>query len=73
MSQVGKILIIFGIIFIILGAALSFGNKFPILQRLGHLPGDIVIKKENFTFYFPWVTCLVISFILYVLFNIFRR
>ncbi len=44
-------------------------SKFP----LGRLPGDIVIKRENSTFYFPIVTCLLISLILSLLMKIFRK
>ncbi|WP_246465346.1 DUF2905 domain-containing protein [Atribacter laminatus] len=47
--------------------------KIPILQRLGRLPGDIIVKKGNVTFCFPWVTCIIISIILTIIFSIFRR
>ena len=63
----GKILIVVGIFIIIIGVIFLFGDKIPFL---GKLPGDIIIKKKNFTFYFPIVTSillsLVISFIIYL-------
>jgi hypothetical protein len=63
----GKILIVVGIFIIIIGVLFLFGDKIPFL---GKLPGDIIIKKKNFTFYFPIVTSillsLVISFIIYL-------
>ena len=60
MQSFGKILIITGIVIFILGVLLTFSDKIPFL---GKMPGDITIKKENFTFYFPIVTSIVISII----------
>jgi hypothetical protein len=40
---------------------------------VGRLPGDILIKRDKFTFYFPLVTCILISLILTLLFSIFRK
>ncbi|HHH53701.1 MAG TPA: DUF2905 domain-containing protein [Bacteroidetes bacterium] len=58
----GKILIIIGIIFIILGILyIAFGNIF---SWFGHLPGDIRIEKENFKFYAPLTSGIVISIFL---------
>ena len=56
-----KTFIILGIVFILIGGILSFAGKIP---WLGRLPGDIVIKKENFSFYFPLTTCLLLSALL---------
>jgi uncharacterized protein HemY len=61
----GKILIFFGAILIFLGLIFSFAGKIP---YFGKLPGDIYIKKENFTFYFPITTCILVSIILSVIF-----
>jgi hypothetical protein len=61
---------------IVLGAALlAAGLAWPWLARwgLGRLPGDIVIQRPNFFFYFPVVTCLVISVVLTLLFWLFRK
>jgi len=60
-SGFGKILIVFGIILIGLGAVFMFSGRFP---WFGRLPGDIYIKKENFTFYFPLATSILISIVL---------
>jgi Protein of unknown function (DUF2905) len=70
MSDFGKILVFFGLILIVVGLIFLFGPKIP---WLGKLPGDITIKKENFIFYFPLATSLVISILLTILFSLFRR
>ena len=59
-----KIFILIGIIFIIIGLILYFFKDFPLF----HLPGDIVIKKENFSFYFPITSSILISIVLSVIF-----
>jgi H+/Cl- antiporter ClcA len=62
MPQVGKILIITGLILVIAGLILYFaGGK---LSWLGHLPGDIRVEKENFKFYFPITTMILLSILL---------
>ena len=53
-----KLLIFIGIIFIIVGILFLF--NIPI----GKLPGDILIKKDNFTFYFPIITCIIVSILI---------
>lgn len=60
----GNVLIIIGILTIVLGLVLKFAGK---LKWIGKLPGDVVIQKGNFTFYFPLVTSLLISLILSLL------
>ena len=53
---------------------LAAGLAWPWLSRyLGRLPGDVVVRRENFTFVFPIVTCIVISVILSLLFWLFGR
>lgn len=69
-DSLGKTLMILGAVLLIVGVVLHFGAKIP---WLGRLPGDIHIEKENFSFYFPVVTCIVISVILTVVFNLFSR
>ena len=64
-----KLFIFIGIIFIIIGLILYFFKDFPLFR----LPGDIVIKKENFTFYFPITSSILISIILSVIFYIVSR
>jgi Protein of unknown function (DUF2905) len=67
----GRALIALGLIILVLGVILSIGEKVPI--RLGRLPGDIVIRGKNSVFYFPLVTCLVISAILSFVMWLFGR
>ncbi len=66
----GKNLIMVGIIFILIGGFFLFKNKIP---WLGHLPGDIIIKKGNFGFYFPIATCILLSIILSIIFSLWRK
>jgi len=61
MQSFGKYLIIFGAIILIAGIILTF---FPRLNILGKLPGDISVKKGNYSFYFPIVTSIVLSILL---------
>ncbi|HHV06718.1 MAG TPA: DUF2905 domain-containing protein [Firmicutes bacterium] len=58
-----------GLLFI-LGALLTFGGR---LFRFGRLPGDILVQRGNFTFYFPILTCLILSIILSLIMRVFRR
>ncbi len=68
----GKLLILFGIILILIGVILIFIEKLPF--PLGKLPGDIYVRKENFIFYFPIATSLIISIFLTIILNlIFRK
>jgi len=66
----GKLLIILSITLTVLGLLLTFAGKLP---PLGKLPGDIRIERENFSFYFPLGTCLLVSLLLSLLFWLFRR
>ena len=59
-AQLGKALIFAGVLFIALGLALILGSRFPALG-LGRLPGDIAYKGKHGTFYFPIITCLLLS------------
>jgi hypothetical protein len=67
----GRMLIIMGIVLIIAGVLFSFGERPPI--RIGRLPGDIVVRGRNSTFYFPIVTCILISAILTLIMWLFNR
>ena len=66
----GKMLIGIGIVLIFIGMAITFGPKIP---WIGKLPGDIIIKKEPFSFYFPLTTCIIISIILSLFFYLLRK
>ncbi|HHU82800.1 MAG TPA: DUF2905 domain-containing protein [Firmicutes bacterium] len=66
----GRLLVIAGIFLVVLGLLFLLGERIP---GLGRLPGDIVIKREKFVFYFPLGTCLLLSLLLSLLLAIFSR
>lgn len=68
--DVGRTLLLFGIVLVVAGLLFMLLSKTTGLPKL---PGDIIIKKDNFTFYFPWVTSIVISIILSLIFFLFFR
>ena len=70
MSGIGRLLIILGLIIILVGVVVTLAGKLP---WLGRLPGDITIKRENFSFYFPLGTCLLLSLIFSLIMWLFRR
>ncbi len=70
MSEIGKTLIIFGLILVGVGLLFSFMHKVPFL---GRLPGDIYIQKKNFSFYFPLATSVLVSIILSLVFWLWSR
>jgi len=70
MQYIGKSLIILGIMIIAIGGLLLLSGKFP---WIGRLPGDIVIQKKNFTFYFPLATSILLSLLLTLVFWLLRR
>ncbi len=70
MSDLARILIVVGVILVAAGVALLLVPRIP---WLGRLPGDFVIKREHFTFYFPLATSILISIILSLIFWLFRR
>ena len=69
-QQIGKVLIIFGLVLVVVGGVSLISDKIPFL---GKLPGDIHIQNGNFNFYFPLVSCIIISLILTIILNLFRR
>lgn len=64
-AQIGKALIAVGILLVLIGGALLASGKIP---WVGRLPGDILIERKNFTFYFPLATGIVLSLLLTLLF-----
>lgn len=66
----GKTLMVFGAVLMGVGALLYFGGKIP---WFGRLPGDIHVERENFSFYFPVVTSILLSVILTIVLNLFSR
>ena len=70
MGELGKLLIVFGVVLVVMGLLFTFAGKIP---WLGHLPGDIYIQRERFSFYFPLATCLLLSLIVTLVLYLFRR
>ncbi|MEK9137056.1 MAG: DUF2905 domain-containing protein [Bacteroidota bacterium] len=70
MQPMGKMLVVFGLVIAGLGLALMFFDKIPFL---GKLPGDISVKRENFQFYFPITSSILISIIISVLLWLFSQ
>ena len=70
LGALGKLLILVGVLIIVIGLLLLVGEKIP---WVGRLPGDLMIKKEKFTFYFPITTSILISIILTLLLWILRK
>ncbi len=66
LREVGKMLLFLGVLLAAVGAFLLLGLKLPF--RLGRLPGDIIYQGRHSTFYFPVVTCIVLSVVLTLLF-----
>ena len=67
MEGIGKILLIVGGIIVILGLILVFSQHVPFL---GKLPGDILVRRDGFSFYFPIVTFLVVSILITIIVNV---
>jgi len=67
---IGRLFMGLGALLFIMGVVLTFAGR---LFHLGRLPGDILIQRGNFTFYFPLVTSLILSLLLTLILNIFRR
>jgi hypothetical protein len=70
LGPLGKMLILLGVFIILVGLFLLIGEKIP---WVGRLPGDIIIRRKNFTFYFPIVTSIVISIVLTLFFMLVRK
>lgn len=66
----GKLLIIIGIILILAGLWLTYSDKFPFF---GKLPGDISIERNNFKFYFPITTCIILSILISLILFLINR
>ena len=71
MTDLGKLLLLVGGVIIIVGAALLLAGRLHL--PLGRLPGDIVYRGKNTVFYFPIVTCIVISVVLSLIFWLLGR
>ena len=67
--ELGRLLIVLGGVILVAGIALTAAGRLGV----GRLPGDLVYKRGNFTFYFPFMTSIVISVVLSLLLWVFRR
>ncbi len=71
MEGLGRSLVILGLLIAVVGVLLMLGGRVPF--RAGRLPGDIVYKGKNAVFYFPLMTCLLISLVLSAVFWLMGR
>jgi len=69
-QSLGRWLLVAGLVLTLAGAAMSF---LPRLPWVGRLPGDIYIKRDHFSFYFPLTTCLLLSIVISLLVRLFKR
>ena len=72
LPSLGKLLITIGVVFVGVGILLLFSDRLSFL-RIGRLPGDVIYRRGNFTFYFPIVTSIFLSLILTLAFWLFGR
>jgi len=70
MQDLGRFLIVLGAAAVLIGVLLVLAPRIP---WLGWLPGDILIRRGTFTFYFPIVTCVVVSIVLTLILNLLGR
>jgi Protein of unknown function (DUF2905) len=71
MTDLGKLLLVLGSVILVVGAVLLIAGRFNL--PLGRLPGDIVYRGKNTSFYFPLTTCIVISIVLSLIFWLFGK
>lgn len=70
MSDIGRLLLVLGGVLVVLGLVLTFAGRVP---GLGRLPGDVVYRRGNVTFYFPLATSILLSLLLTLILWLFRR
>jgi len=70
MNDLGKLLVIAGLVLVVVGAMLRSGVG---RTWLGRLPGDINYSRSNFSFHFPIVTCIIVSVVLTLVLRLFRK
>ena len=71
MDQFGRVLMIMGGVIVVVGLLMTFGPRLPF--RIGRLPLDIHIQRDNFSFYFPLGTSIVVSLVLTLVFGLLNR
>ena len=70
MTELGKMLMVCGGMMLVVGMLLTLSGKIP---WLGRLPGDMIIQRDNFSFYFPLTTCLLLSVVISLIVALLRR
>jgi len=70
-QQTGKYILVIGLITVFIGIIIYFFHDY--FRWIGRLPGDIRIEKNNFRFYFPLATMIIVSLVLTILINIFKK
>jgi hypothetical protein len=70
MSEIGRALIVLGVVVVAIGLVMTLADRVP---WLGHLPGDLYLKREHFSLYFPLATCVLISLVISLVLYLFRR
>ncbi len=70
LEPLGKILVFIGLFLVVIGAIILFGSKIP---YIGRLPGDIIIQRKNFTFYFPITTLILLNLLLLLISWLLRK
>jgi hypothetical protein len=70
-QQTGKYILLIGAVIVLIGILVYFFHDY--LRWIGRLPGDIRIERENFRFYFPLATMIIVSLLITLLINIFKR
>ena len=70
MNEIGRLLLLIGVVLVAVGLVFIFADKIPFV---GRLPGDFLIRKKNATIYIPLATCILLSILLTVILNIFFR
>jgi hypothetical protein len=69
-SDMGRLLLVVGVVVAAVGLGMMLLPRVP---WLGHLPGDVHVRRDDFSFHFPIVTCLVVSVVLTLVLNLFFR
>jgi hypothetical protein len=72
MNSLGRVMIVAGLVLLAAGILLSYGDVLNHL-RIGRLPGDIRVKRDNFEFYFPLTSCILLSLLVSLILYWFRK
>jgi hypothetical protein len=73
MSALARLLILAGMLLVVAGVVLALAGRIPRISWIGRLPGDFTFRRDGLTIYLPLATCLLVSLVLSLLLNVFRR